>query len=265
MSQSKLKSALPWICTLIIILIGVALRCHYVKNTEVHVRGHDWHGHVNYIKFVEKNWTIPNADEEWESYHPPLYYFLNAAVLKVWTPNGNKDALDILQKVSLILSIATFLLMLLTGQLLFTKIPQRTLWGLTVATFPSIIFLSSRISNDLLLHFFVSLGLYLLVLWWKSQKPWHWYMLILVSSLAVLTKMNGLILLGPAGAALLFNKQIDFKTKKKVIPYCCNDIHYYDWMVFWNSSKFRVLNLETLALLLNSPLIKCLQTQHQIS
>ena len=40
--------------------------------------GFDASGHLDYVNYVKKTWTVPLATQGWEAYQPPLYYLMAA-------------------------------------------------------------------------------------------------------------------------------------------------------------------------------------------
>src|SRR5713226_1207950 len=44
--------------------------------------GFDYAGHLDYVRFIDFNLSIPLADRGWQTYHPPAYYALAAAVFE---------------------------------------------------------------------------------------------------------------------------------------------------------------------------------------
>jgi len=181
-----------------IVIFGIMLRILYVAATPYSVRGHDTGAHIEYIQYVAEHWRIPPAADGWEFHQAPLYYFFAAAWHRIGALFGWSDAV-LLQQIqigSLIISIGTLLLTAWIAFLLFpTKkhATERCLFMLIVATFPALIFLAARITNNGLYHFFAFVVIALLLQWWRSQKECDWLQIWVGIVLSFLTKVSGLI------------------------------------------------------------------------
>jgi len=179
-----------------VFLGGVMLRVAYVLFTPYSVRAYDWQNHLLYIQYVLEHWRIPPAALAWETYQPPLYYFLAAD----WSLVGN------LQILSLLLSIVTLGIGVWIAQMLFTQERQRLLFISVLAVFPGLVFFASRISNDVLLQLLAFAAFALLLRWWQRGERRDWIAAIFCIALAMLTKSNALLLLPVAFLCLLFRK-----------------------------------------------------------
>lgn len=184
----------------LIFLSGTILRLLYVSATPMTVRTHDLDGHIEYIRFVVSHWTIPAAQAGWEFHQPPFYYFLAAAWVKLWTiiGVGVHRSIELLQIPSLLCSIAALSLGLWSALLLFPKATDRCSHGLflgILATFPGLLYVSARVSNDALAHLLAFAFFALLLQWWRTGSVQQWYLLCLVGALAFLTKISAAPLL----------------------------------------------------------------------
>lgn len=186
---------LPWI-----FLSGTILRLSYVAATPMTVRAHDLDGHIDYIRFIVSHWTIPAAQAGWEFHQPPLYYFLAALWVKALTMAGvgMYHAIELLQIPSLLCSVAVLALGLWTALLLFPKVTDRFSRGLylgMLATFPGLLYVSARVSNDAPAYVLAFAFFALLLQWWRTGSVGQWYVLCLTGALAFLTKISAMPLL----------------------------------------------------------------------
>jgi Dolichyl-phosphate-mannose-protein mannosyltransferase len=103
--------------------------------------------HLEVIEYVAHQWIPPHAGQFNQAFHPPLYYFLTASLLRL----GNVQAVHGL---SLILSIATLLLIAhLLRQLPWINEKIQP-WCLSLAAFqPQFVMFGLFISNDALAIF----------------------------------------------------------------------------------------------------------------
>src|SRR5712692_9290297 len=103
--------------------------------------------HLEVIEYIAHQWIPPHADQFNQAYHPPLYYFLAAAFLRL----GNVRAVHAL---SLLLSIATLLLIAHLLRRLPWMNEKIRPWCLALAAFhPQFIMFGLFISNDTLAIF----------------------------------------------------------------------------------------------------------------
>lgn len=206
-----------WIVTGIL-LLGIILRAAYLAATPLDVRGHDVEGHVEYIDYVANTLSIPPTTEGWEFYQPPLYYFFFGLyyrfgeVLQI----PRQELLKYIQYDSLVLSIATLLLSLWIGRLLFARKNRNLefyLFGVFIAVFPGLIYLAARINNDVLYTFFAFFFLAMLLEWWFNEEWRDWYLCCIVITLGIVTKTNAFLFLPIAFTCLLFKRGVSFKKK----------------------------------------------------
>ena len=47
--------------------------------------GMDYEGHTNYISYMSAFWRVPLANEGWQMFQPPLFYFLEAVGLHTFS------------------------------------------------------------------------------------------------------------------------------------------------------------------------------------
>jgi len=104
--------------------------------------------HLEVIEYVARNWLPPPADQFNQSYHPPLYYFVAATLLRI-------GGLPTVHALSLLLSIATLVLI----ADLLRRLPwihdQTRPWCLALAAFHSqFVMFGLFVSNDALAIFF---------------------------------------------------------------------------------------------------------------
>lgn len=187
----------------VIVLFGIALRALYVFVTPVGLRSHEWDKHTEYIQSMAENFSVPPAAGGWEFHQPPLYYALTSLWMRIGTlaGRGPEVLLRDLQLFSLFVSIVTLSVGVAIGSLLFHEPKKRTgrlLFTLFIATFPSIVFFSSRISNDILAQLFSVLFLFFLLRWWRWRGTKDFLGLSLTIALALLTKTSALLLLAIA-------------------------------------------------------------------
>ncbi len=214
---SQMRTA-PWkMSVFVIFFLAVVVRVYYVSITPYWIRGHDTDGHIEYIDHMANEWSLPSPDQGWESWQPPLYY----AVSAVWTAplrfmdSSRETILFSLQILSLLFSVWTLWIIWKIGRALFVtdregSIAIPALFAL-IAFIPSLVFLSARINNDVLMVPLAFLSMLYLQRWWNSDKLRHWLLCVLAIALCILSKSNGLLLLPVAFGALLVRRRISLK------------------------------------------------------
>ena len=193
---------------ILVLIIGALIRIAYFIGTPSDVRAHDFMGHLAYVWYVLSHFTIPPAQQGWEFYQPPLYYFCVALVLSPFKLLGfdNWVLLKIAQCASLVLSCASLALAVWISKLLWIGPGAsrcRLAFVTTLGVLPGIVFSASRISNDTLVEFLAFAFFALLLRWWRFGSPRAWYGAVIVLGLGVLTKSNFLPYIGIAGLTLL--------------------------------------------------------------
>jgi len=90
---------------------------------------------------------------------------------------------------------------------------ERVIFFASVATLPSIVFLSARINNDVLLLLAEVFCLAFLLRWWQSGRWLDWWFALLLLALSILTKTNGLLLVPVVFLLLLLRQRLALKKK----------------------------------------------------
>ncbi len=208
-------SMLPWM-----FFGGVVARWWYFIATPASVRSHDYDAHLEYILYVLRHWSIPSTMQGWESFQPPLYYFLSALWLRMTSivdiAGINMEAR--MQLLSVFLSIGTLAVALWIGTMFYPE--QKNKWKFAlfaslVAVSPSLLLLSPSINNDSLLHLLAFLSFALLLRWWNTKgriSRGFWIAACVTIALGILTKSNMIPLVGIAWI-LLALKKISWKEK----------------------------------------------------
>ena len=147
--------------------------------------------HLEVIEYIAHQWIPPHADQFNQAYHPPLYYFLAAAFLRL----GNVRAVHAL---SLLLSIATLLLIAHLLRRLPWMNEKIRPWCLALAAFhPQFIMFGLFISNDTLAIFLGVLIFYQCLRVQERPSRFNFCLLGTWLGLGLLTKATFLIFVCP--------------------------------------------------------------------
>lgn len=205
------------------LLVGgaVLLRALYVSRTPYWVRGHDTDGHIEYVRYLLEHLALPPPGEGWEFWQPPLYYLASA----LWWGAGSlagfaeQQLLGSLQWMAFLLSVATLLLAWGIGLTAVREKATLPVWLLPFCALPSLVFLSARINNDVLVVPLTFLCILLLALWRKHPSLGLWIAAGAVAGLAVLSKNTALLL----------------------VPVACAFLAVHRWKRFWHPLSHALL------------------------
>ena len=177
----------------LILLIGVVIRIAYFEKYGIMLFQHDWHGHIEFIKYVATNGTLPTIPMKgWEFPQQPLYYLITGGLYHLFIENGfnDQEALHHLGYFSLFCS-AIFLYF---SYRLLTFLSQNQWLHMVGVIFisltPSLVYLSARINNDSLVMALSTLSLYLIIKSYQSKFQHHFFMALVSVSLLFLTKVS---------------------------------------------------------------------------
>jgi hypothetical protein len=196
------------------------IRFLYYLDTPFGTRTHDVGGHLQYIEYMVNHFSLPNLHYGWQTYQPPLYYLLAAAVYKLLNWFGISAPEQIwryLQLLSLLLFIG---FLAVTWQIIKRTVAQLPVLGerdvalgpsmtgdweryrlylsyllfALIAFWPSGIIHSIRIGNDGLFYLLYALGLWFLIKWQDDDASRSLYWSFALITLALITKANALVL-----------------------------------------------------------------------
>jgi len=179
------------------LLGAIVIRILYSNTTPFFVRSHEWSKHLEYIQYIHDHLRMPAASAGWEFHQQPFYYAIGAAWWKFADLFARPEYAVYLdfRTLALLISVASTVCLFWIGRTIFASRTHATLFGLLGAMLPGFVFFSSQISNDTLGSLMSFLVVALLLTWWKKPGVRLWYVIIVVFSLAVLTKISALILI----------------------------------------------------------------------
>lgn len=230
-----------------IFLGGMLLRTLYVLATPYSIRAYDWQGHLQYLGYIATHADLPSAAWGWQTYHPPLYYLL-------WKPWiilarefgwGTETILLGIQVGSLLLSLCTLAIALWIGGMLFAHSDNRqgrhltfSIYGLLLATFPSLLFFVSRITNEALSIPLSFLTLAFLLRFWQHKKNTDLLLASVFLGLGLLTKNTALPLAVLAGSLVLLHPSLTIKRKLQNIAILAATVAVIaGWYYLWRASS----------------------------
>lgn len=192
---------LGWGVSLILIL-GISTKLFFsVSLPGPMMFGHDVDGHISYVQYIAENASIPDNEECWTCYHPPVYYTLMAP-LCAYSSALNMSGSTILQIASFCFSI----LILLFGALALRKIfSGKTFYlSLILWTFwPLLTLTATRVGNDQLFYLFHIICLWAGLAYVQNQKSKNIIIASISALLAFWTKSTGTISIALCGLCFI--------------------------------------------------------------
>ncbi len=203
----------PRTLSLAVLALGGALGALFWNNRGLGAeQGFDALAHVEYVEHVHRTWTVPYADQGWEMYQPPLYYFLAAALWKLLgVEPGSDGALASLRMLGWLALCVQLAALAATLWELFREEREKLAAGLLLAAgLPMQLYLFQYVTNESLAAMWISLALWLAVraLRRGERRVGPHVALGLVLGCAMLTKFSALLVLCGVVALLAYRAAI---------------------------------------------------------
>jgi hypothetical protein len=177
----------------LIILLGVGVRVAYFNRYGVMLFQHDWQGHIDLIKYVASNHAMPNIlNKGWEYPQQPLYYLITGTIYNLLEGLNfsHKEIIHHLGYFSLLCSA----IFLYYGYKIFELLTQSR-WVVTMGTLflaltPSLVYMSARINNDVLVMGLGAMALYYTLKGYQNSFERYFYTALTTVTLLFLTKLS---------------------------------------------------------------------------
>lgn len=204
---------------IILIILGIALRICYFLYTGYGVRQHDLNdvgGHVWYIQYIAQHWSLPPLGS-YQLYHPPIHHIISAVLFALGKPLGFDESFSwrLMQMGMVFLSSLALIFFYKILKLLNCGNTAKTIGVATFAFHPAMIYPAAFLNNDNTLLFLYVMSFYFLIGWLKEHSLRNGLWLAIATSLAILTKKTGFVLLPVIFVAVLvtwFKDRSNFKT-----------------------------------------------------
>lgn len=206
-----------------VLLGGIAIRILYVAGTPYHFWAYDLAGHIEYIKYFASHLALPPPGYGWETHQAPLYYVLCGLWMHLTGQASSSWLYGQWQLFSLLLSIGTFAVCLPMATLLFPSGEQRDsrlLFLGILATFPGIVCVASRISNDAPFTFLSFVWFFLLLQWWKEPTLRNGLFVSLSLGIGILIKNTTFALGAISIFCFIAHPSISIQSKLKSVIIC---------------------------------------------
>jgi hypothetical protein len=179
--------------TIAIVVAGVALYADYLTYTSVAERNYDGLSHLYYVRAIAQHLRLPAMSACLACGHPPLYYALGA----VWSRSvlaGGWMPFELgLQWLSLLLFVGFVALALLVIRSFAVAPATQWLAAALVVFWPSSVLNSVRVHNDALASPLILAAIYFTARWDSARRPRDFWLALVASALALLTKASGYV------------------------------------------------------------------------
>lgn len=160
--------------------------------------GFDAQAHLDYIRYILEEHTLPLASDGWEMYQPPLYYLVAAGALSLARVSVQDPAgVAVLRLVGLAAGVAQVAFLWGILRLIFPQQPARQAVGLAVGAFlPAHLYLFQYVTNEGLAATLGTGAVFLCLRILRDPKPGPAQFALLGACLgaALLTKLTALVL-----------------------------------------------------------------------
>jgi 4-amino-4-deoxy-L-arabinose transferase-like glycosyltransferase len=193
------------------LLLGVLLRFGLWSVTPHDWLAHDVEGHLAYVEYLEREGELPPPALGFQFYQPPLYHALGAGLQRVLGTSSPRP----LQDLGLLLSVLTLAAGLWAvagfapGQGGRQGRLGRAVTGTALALLavhPSLVLMSPRVNNDVLVTLWLFLAVALAGRWWREGRRRDWIGAVLAVGLGLLTKSTAILLLPVLGLLLILRR-----------------------------------------------------------
>lgn len=182
----------------LILIAGMILRVGYMVDTPMGLRGHDVagfdeSGHLDYIYQIFITGRLPQT-YDYQFYHPPLNYILEAMVVKVFSWfHHNPDLGVVFEAAKIVPCFASCATLLVSNSLFreFRMSPRARALALGVLAFqPTFFIFSSSINNDSLMLLFYLIAVLYTVRWYNDPTMKNILLIALAIGLGMSTKLS---------------------------------------------------------------------------
>jgi len=178
-----------------IILLGILVRLILYTYTGPMQNAYDTHGHLNYMQVISEEKRLPNNNECWQCYQPPLYYAAFAVVKNIVDRYEPSLTNRILQQGNLLLSFGCVILGVALILNLFGNRKEAYLAALISVLWPGFVLAAPRISNDILFYFGALFCMLFAQRYWRTHKNSDVLLASIGAAIALIAKLNGFVIL----------------------------------------------------------------------
>lgn len=164
----------------------------------------DMPGHLQYIISIVDWGNLPSPYSGWQTYHPPLYYTLQAMIVLATRALGSFDVVSVLRCFSM---LCMFTLLLYAARLLRMAISHNVAYLAALALlafYPASVMYAARIDSNLLFYTIYIAALFHFFLWMREKRNKHLAIAVALAGMGMATRSNTLVLLAMMGLIVLW-------------------------------------------------------------
>lgn len=213
--------------------IAGLLAIQYLDVTTPWVRQHDVSGHREYIEYLGTTGRLPDVQQDWETWQPPLYYCIAAGWRFLFSNSSYDDSFRPVQ----FLSTGVFLTTIVLSLLVFRRLNLSGLEAAgalaVMALVPGNLFFAARINNDTFLPLLGACVLFTTVEFVQSgERRWLWWLSPFLA-LMLATKGSSLAVVGGAILMILWAGTHRFGWRLAVWRTYLAALPAGLWQMFW--------------------------------
>lgn len=175
-----------------ILLAGALIRVLYFHKFGVMLFQHDWQGHIEFIKYISAHWSLPLPSKGLEYPQQPLYYLITGGIDTLLTRFGLAQK-DVWFGIGYFSLLCSFVFLYYSYRFMALMTQNEWVRGIAmifVSLTPSLVYMSARINNDVLVMALSAFSLYYVVKSYHSGFGKDFYTALLGVSLLFMTKIS---------------------------------------------------------------------------
>jgi len=218
-----------------IILVGLVIRIAYFDKYGINLFQHDWQGHIDLIKYLAHNYHIPNMPNKgWESPQQPIYYIISAIIYKLGIFWGatTTQAIYIIGYFSLFCSLIFLIYSYKLLRVLSSNQWVHSVALLYISLTPSIVYMSSRINNDVLVMALAPMALFYIIKSYQNSFQNYFYLALISTTLLFLTKISTASIELALFGLLIISYIQTHQNKKELLTFSIVGIFVLSWTLW---------------------------------
>ena len=223
---------------IIVLILWVITVSVYLNHTPIGIRSHDWDAHEQYTDFIINKHKLPAPLEGFHTYHPPLYYLINALLIPPSIRTDREKVHHFVRWISVLYGCLALIIMAWCLQQITSDTKIQFLTLLYIATIPKFVFIFSTFNNDSLATLLCIATIAISYSLYKNWSNKIALILLLVSTAAIYTKYSSIFCIGAIFLLCLkdlFLSKISNPCSKKLIGiFILSVLLFSPWMIFHN-------------------------------
>jgi hypothetical protein len=179
-----------------IILLGISVRLVVFTHMGPMQSPYDIAEHLQYTQIIAEEKRIPEINEGWGTYQPPLYYIISAVVKNIADYYDTNLTNRFQQQFNLLLSFGCVIFGVALIINLFGNSIIAYLTALVPVLWPGFVIAGPRINNDCLFYFGALFCMLFAQRYWRFNKNLDMLLATIGATIALMAKSNGFVILG---------------------------------------------------------------------